>query len=177
MKFKEIIGAGIVATALMTGMAITPANASTGVYHSVVSTQGDQSYLRQVDDSTFVLKIADGMKLAEDGTAITNSTGEKVNLPTSTKDKNGNSVTLRYSTAADDDNLVVINVLAAQGSSLRSAQGNPVQCTLGTVGGLGSGVLLGGGAGAAVGGLGALPGAIIGGVSGAATGAAASCFN
>lgn len=122
----------------------------------------------QLNESTIKIELENAESyIDENGTAFIEDeiTGEVLELPKESLDKNEDKVNLVYK--QDDNDLVV---------ELHSTGVQPQgfwKCTLGTVGGTGTGALGGMGIGA----VGATPITVLGGgVFGGASGAAASCF-
>lgn len=130
---------------------------------TVAAEESNFGELSVINESTLHLEINKDFDFNSNqngvGGTIT-SEGQTENLPEITVDKDGNNVNLVYKQVDDGLEIQVLNQIQPFGW---------VQCTLGTVGGTGTGGLSGAGVGSAVPAI----GTVVGGVSGAA----ASCFN
>lgn len=125
----------------------------------------------KLNESTLKLNIDNGESyIDEEGTAFIKDsiTGQVVELPKENIDKNGMLVNMVYK--QDGNDLLVEYHSAIQTFGFW-------QCTLGTLGGTGTGILAGMGIGAiAVTPVTVLGGGVFGGISGGMTGASAACF-
>ncbi|MCS4485800.1 hypothetical protein [Staphylococcus americanisciuri] len=132
--------------------------------------------LTQKNESVFHLELNDTIKgsLDESGQlTLSDENGKSEKFPVEAQDKNDDKVKLVYKKVSDGYDIQVIKL--EEGTTFYKT--NWAKCTLGTAGGLGTGVLGGGAAGSVIPALGTGAGMVLGGVSGAATGAAASCFD
>lgn len=144
-----------------------------GITHAQANDNRQIGYLQQTSESSFHLTFNNTVKTSfTDGVVTVNySEGNSEVLPTITRDKNGAIVKIVYSASNDGYDLFVQQV-----NMDRKKSPKWWKCTLGTVGGGGTGAMGGYKIGVGAGPYGAAVGTIIGAVSGAATGAASACF-